>query len=65
MTTGATEKSLHSRGPYNRGYTVQLTTTGTYSSGQTRHHTCYMLQLWDTNQLMHPNQCCMDNALVW
>ena len=25
----------------------------------------YVLQMWDINQLMHPNQCCMDTALMW
>ena len=36
----------------------------TYPSGQTQTPHLYLLQLLDTNQLMHPNQCCMDNALV-
>ena len=45
---------------------VQLTTSySTYqASGQTQRTHLYLLQLWDTYQLMHPNQCCMDSVAL-
>ena len=49
---------------------VQLTTTGipapVVKHRHARYHTICVTTVcaWDTNQLMHPSQCCADNALV-
>ena len=53
-------------------FLTQLTTTGTWPSGQTQTPHLYVLLLtddircvWATSQSNHPYLGCMNNALVW